>query len=1212
MRTSRRNLLTCLVSLAVLAVTVGPPAVAAPAAAPTATPTPAAAPATMTPRVLVFWRQSGPAVKAAVAAVRQQGKSLGFAVEATDDPGRFTTRQLARFRAVVLTGTAGDVLSGPQQAAFEEYYGNGGGVVAVHDAIETEPGWAFLTEVLGARATGRTDPQSAQVRVADRVHPSTEALPEYWQRSDRWYNFDTNVRGQSHVLATVDEPSYSGGTMGTDHPVAWCKDWKGGRSFYVAGGGTAAAYDDSRFTRHLGGAVLWATGTTDGDCGATVVANYKQTAVTAQPNLNEPIGFDNLPDGRVIQTDRRGGVRLHDPSSNTTTVIATMDVYTHSEDGLYGPAIDPDFASNRWVYLYYAPLNQDAPYPATTPTGAAPTTAADPSAWDAWKGYFQLSRFKFVDGTASLPPTLDMSSEQKILKVDNNRGACCHVAGDIDFDDSGNLWLVTGDDTPAGGGNSGGFSPHNDMLTNEAQTVRVNGAAGGTFTLTLGGQTTAPLPYNATSAQTASALQALANVGPTGAVVTGNPVNTANQTVAFRGDWSERDVPQLVADGTGLTGTAPAVVVATTQQGGWYNSPHVDARRTSLNSNDLRGKILRIKVAADGSYTVPAGNLFEPGTPGTRPEIYAMGFRNPFRIQVDSNDVAYITDYSPDSQTPQLFRGPQGTGRVQVVREPANYGWPLCVQPDLPYYTWNFNTSTTLDDPPQTYDCDDPAKGPDNTSRWNTGLEQTPPVARSTIWYSFQDNNPAALPGTPCAATYTQDPPAQRCPQLFPELGVGGVGPHGAAPYEFDAGNANPTKFPEYWDGAFVFGEFTRDFLREIRLDRQGNVLRINNTLPCGGVGSGQKFTCDNPMDVQFDEDGTLYLLTYGDGFFNINPDAGMYRFEYVKGQRAPDAVLSADPTSGAAPLTVQFSSEGSKDDDPADSISFAWDFDGNGSVDSIEPEPTYTYMTPGQYTARLTVTDSSGKTGSANTTITVGNTAPTVTVTSPVDNGTFAFGGRVGYSVTVADQEDGTVDCSRVAVTFVLGHDTHGHAQDTVQGCSGVFQTDPDDASHGGNVFGVISASYTDNPQGAAPALTTVSQIQLRQRQQEVEHAVEQLGTTTAATNDEGGGLHRTSLGAADWIRLNGPFDLSGINGVTMRTAGTVNGVVNVRLGSPTGEVLTSFTVPATGSATTWASSTFPITPPSGSRQIYLTFGTNNAFSLNWVRFEGQGVALP
>ena len=187
-----------------------------------------------------------------------------------------------------------------------------------------------------------------------------------------------------------------------------------------------------------------------------------------------------------------------------------------------------------------------------------------------------------------------------------NRGACCHVAGDIDFDDDGNLWLVTGDDTPAGGGGSGGFAPFNDQLT-----------------------------------------------------------------------------------ATGL-----------------YNAPHVDARRSSLNTNDLRGKILRMSVKEGditpqeantfgGAYTVPPGNLFPVGMDQTRPEIYAMGFRNPFRIQVDENDVAYITDYSPDSRVPQNFRGPAGTGRVMVVRGPSNYGWPLCYRTDLPYYRWDFVDSAT-------------------------------------------------------------------------------------------------------------------------------------------------------------------------------------------------------------------------------------------------------------------------------------------------------------------------------------------------------------------------------------------------------------------------------------------------------------------------------------------------------------------------------------
>ena len=150
---------------------------------------------------------------------------------------------------------------------------------------------------------------------------------------------------------------------------------------------------------------------------------------------------------------------------------------------------------------------------------------------------------------------------------------------------------------------------------------------------------------------TQAALEGLSNIDPGDVLVTGNAVNTGNQTVAFRGQHTETNVAQITGDGAGLTGTTPAVATATATQGALFNSPHVDARRSSGNSNDLRGKVLRINVAADGSYTSPTDNLFpESADPGdkTRPEIYAMGFRNPFRIQVDENDVAYVTDYSQD------------------------------------------------------------------------------------------------------------------------------------------------------------------------------------------------------------------------------------------------------------------------------------------------------------------------------------------------------------------------------------------------------------------------------------------------------------------------------------------------------------------------------------------------------------------------------------
>jgi PKD repeat protein/glucose/arabinose dehydrogenase len=1073
-------------------------------------------------KVLVFTKSVGTkhaSTVAGVNAIRQLGKQLRFTVEETDDAGKFDAPHLKQFRVVVFLNTYGDVLDPAQQAAFESYYRDGGGFVGVHSAIETETDWSFLTDVLGTRAAGSSSVTNATIKVADRVHPASGRLPEYWKRTDQWYNFTSNVRGVSHVLATVDESTYTGGTMGFDHPITWCKDYQGGRSFYTGLGDTPASFATADLQAHLGGAIQWAAGVTDGDCGATVLANYQMDYVAAPPNVNEPIGFDVLPDGRVVQTDRRGGVRLHDPKANTTTVLAQIPVYMASEDGMYGPAVDNDFATNHWVYLYYSPLTMEAPYPQTTPTANSPTTGTDPSVWDPWKGYFQLSRFKFVDGPT---PTLDVASEQKIVKVPVDRGACCHVAGDIDFDADNNLWLVTGDDTPAGGGNSGGFSPHNDMLTT-----------------------------------------------------------------------------------TGL-----------------YNAPYVDARRSAMNTNDLRGKILRIHVQADGSYTIPAGNLFtgnEEGGGKTRPEIYAMGFRNPFRITIDDDGVAYVTDYSPDSSTPQVFRGPAGTGRVEIVRRPANYGWPLCYSPDLPYYRWNFNTSTPLDSPAQAYECNNPDRGPANTSRWNTGLTYAPPIAKPDIWYSFQDNNAANPLGTPCAAYYTKSPPGT-CPQLFPELGTGGVGPHGAAKYDYDPANPNPTKFPAYYDGSIFFGEFTRDYLREIRLDSSGQVFKINNLLNCGQAPAtpARPFICDNPMDMMWGDDGNFYLLTYGDGFFAANPDAGLVKFSYVKGTRAPSAVIGATPADGVAPLTVAFSSEGSKDPDPADSIKFAWDFDGNGTTDSIDPNPTYTYTSNGVYTARLTVTDSSGKTASANTTITVGNTSPKVDMTVPVEGGLFAFGDTIPFTVTVSDPQDGPIDCSRVQVTFVLGHDSHGHAESTATGCSGTLATSAEDASHGGNVFGVISASYTDlGGPGGIPALTTVDQATIRQKKQEVEFAIDQSGTNTTATADTGGGLQRGSLGNGDWIALNGSFNLTNINAMTFRTSGGT-GVVEVHLDAVDGPLLTTVTVAATAGPTTYQSQPFPVTDPGGAHRLYLVFRpapggpTNNFFNLNWVEFGGQGVSAP
>jgi PKD domain-containing protein len=193
------------------------------------------------------------------------------------------------------------------------------------------------------------------------------------------------------------------------------------------------------------------------------------------------------------------------------------------------------------------------------------------------------------------------------------------------------------------------------------------------------------------------------------------------------------------------------------------------------------------------------------------------------------------------------------------------------------------------------------------------------------------------------------------------------------AKYSYDPGNSSPTKFPPYYDDTVILGEFTQDTLRAVKLDDQNRVFKISRFLNCGQANLPTPpfpFECDTPMDMQWGADGSFYLLTYGDGFFNENADAGMYRWDYVKGHHVPEAVLAADPATGRTPLTVNFSSAGSLDEDPLDSIRFEWDF-GDGSPISIDPNPAHTYTTGGNYTATLTVIDSSGHRTSATTEIT-------------------------------------------------------------------------------------------------------------------------------------------------------------------------------------------------------------------------------------------------
>ena len=160
--------------------------------------------------------------------------------------------------------TTGDILDDRQKAAFERYIGSGGGFVGIHSASDTEYQWAWYGRLVGAYFASHPEIQRATVRIEDPSHPSTKGLPASWERTDEWYNFRNNPRGTVHVLATLDEATYSGGKMGADHPIAWCQAIDGGRSWYTAMGHTTETFSEPLYRLHLLGGIESAAGVAGG------------------------------------------------------------------------------------------------------------------------------------------------------------------------------------------------------------------------------------------------------------------------------------------------------------------------------------------------------------------------------------------------------------------------------------------------------------------------------------------------------------------------------------------------------------------------------------------------------------------------------------------------------------------------------------------------------------------------------------------------------------------------------------------------------------------------------------------------------------------------------------------------------------------------------------------------------------------------------------
>jgi cytochrome c len=994
-------------------------------------------------KALVFSATAGfrhDSITNGLALIRTLGSNNNFSVDATEDPTLFNNANLAQYKVIIFLSTTGDVLTNAQQqAALQHYMEVGGGWVGIHAAADTLHNWPWYGRLVGAYFVSHPAIQQATIKVADRIDPSTRMLPKRWVRTDEWYNFSINPRGVVHVLATLDETTYTGGANGFDHPIAWSQYYAGGRSWYTALGHTPESYSEPLFQAHLLGGIQFAAGVKPADPGSTTDSNYQKVILDSTPS--DPLELAIAADGRVFYIERGGNIKVYKPQNGSILLAGHVNVETLIEDGLLGITLDNGFATNHWLYLFYSPA------------GATPEQL--------------ISRFTVVGDS------LDPLSETVILHIPTQRQECCHSAGSLFMHTNGDLYITVGDNTNPF--DSSGFAPIDER--------------------------------------------------------------------AGRSPW--------------------------------------DAQKSAANANDLRGKILRIHPESNGTYTIPAGNLFPPGTPQTRPEIYVMGCRNPFRAAVDEGTGwLYWGEVGPDSSADSASRGPKGHDEWNQARTAGNYGWPYFVGNNKAYIDYDF--ATGISSGPF-----NPA-APVNNSPNNTGPTTLPPARSAWLWYPY-DNSIE-----------------------FPELnGSGGRTAMGGPVYHYRTNVITSTKLPAYFDQTLFIWEWSRNYIKEVKIDDDGSVLKINPFLP--------SFQFNRPIDLKIGPDGVIYMIEWGTGFGGGNADAKIIRIDYVGGNHSPVAVGSATPNNGSTPLTVQFSSAGSFDPDTNDVISIAWSFFGDGTTNSLAANPVFTYTNSGNYNAQLMVDDSQGNRAIANIAIAVGNNRPVVTILQPPNGAIFDWGKTMAYQLAAFDLEDGsttngTIACSNLVAAPMLGHNDHSHGQGQFSGCSGVFTAPINTDSDADNLFFVLNASYTDRGAPSVAPLSTTTSYVFQPRHKQAEFYSSSSGVASGPTGDPGGGgLDIINITNGSFIAIS-PVNLTAITGIIYRVASSgFGGRIETHVDSPAGPLIGTAFVPFT--AGIYTNITVPVTDPGGTHTLYFVFlrnpGDANLFVLNWLEFQGAGLSL-
>jgi cytochrome c len=396
---------------------------------------------------------------------------------------------------------------------------------------------------------------------------------------------------------------------------------------------------------------------------------------------------------------------------------------------------------------------------------------------------------------------------------------------------------------------------------------------------------------------------------------------------------------------------------------------HTNAMRSAGNTNDLRGKILRIKPTETG-YEIPKGNLFPPGTAKTRPEIYAMGCRNPFRLSIDPKTrVVYWGEVGPDASG-EGPNGPRGHDEVNQAKQAGNFGWPFVIADNRPYPIVDFTTG-------KPGEMTDPAK-PKNPGKHNTGLVDLPPAQKAFIWYPYA-NSPE-----------------------FPVLGGGGRNAMAGPVFYYDARRKFNILGKED-DHTLLTYDWMRGRMWKAKLGREEKLEKLEPLMD----------KLMHPMDLEMATDGTLWLLEYGgDWYFNKN-----------------GRIRSLRPDDGNKPPTVTVATSGNTytataADPDKDRVDVEWWLT-QGINETKVGSGTSVTLTASGSELRAVATDAKGAVAIARVTLQDEQTQPPLLLELAGKPNKLGFGEEVAFTVK------GAADPSKLVVRAryipPTGHDAGG-----------------------------------------------------------------------------------------------------------------------------------------------------------------------------------------